>query len=457
MTDREKEEQIRTAIVHAAPNQLDKILSSCQQMEPEVAEIPEARKGRKIAMTKKKNTTIGILSIAVAAVLVLLIGGYSILNGGGRVDSVILLDVNPSLSISINDKERVLSVTALNEDAKVILGDMDLEGTTLEVAVNALIGSMLQKGYLGDAQNSILVSVENQDASRGAALQQRVSAQIAEALRTDSMDGAVLSQTVAADDASLKALAEQYGISIGKASLIQEVIAQDGTLTFEALAPMTINEIALIASSRDMSKQNVITQTGQASASAYIGGDQALAIACADAGVSVADIYDRDVEFDSERGVMVYEVDFKAGTLEYEYEIDAKTGEILRSRSEPDLDDVFDNVFGGGNAGGAGSAGNAGNTDNGGTGSGSIGNAGNTGNNTGNASGYIGEEAALQAALAHAGITDSSSLRETKAELDRENGRMIYEVEFKSGNLEYDYEVDASTGEILKAESEYDD
>ena len=38
------------------------------------------------------------------------------------VDSVVMLDVNPSVSMSVNARERVLSVTALNQDAVTIIG-----------------------------------------------------------------------------------------------------------------------------------------------------------------------------------------------------------------------------------------------------------------------------------------------------------------------------------------------
>ena len=42
-------------------------------------------------------------------------------------------------------------------------------------------------------------------------------------------------------------------------------------------------------------------------------------------------------------------------------------------------------------------------------------------------------------------------------ELDDEDGTLVYEVEFKSGNMEYDYEIDAASGTILKHEAELDD
>ena len=42
-------------------------------------------------------------------------------------------------------------------------------------------------------------------------------------------------------------------------------------------------------------------------------------------------------------------------------------------------------------------------------------------------------------------------------ELDDEDGKLVYEIEFKSGNMEYDYEIDAVSGAILKHEAELDD
>ena len=42
----------------------------------------------------------------------------------------------------------------------------------------------------------------------------------------------------------------------------------------------------------------------------------------------------------------------------------------------------------------------------------------------------------------------------TKFKLDRENGRMVYEIEVMDGNSERDYEIDAETGAIVKLEQE---
>jgi len=68
---------------------------------------------------------------------------------------------------------------------------------------------------------------------------------------------------------------------------------------------------------------------------------------------------------------------------------------------------------------------------------------------------YIGEDAAKAAALEHVGLTESE-VTYPKAKLDREDGTIVYEIEFYFGNTEYDYEVDAYSGNILSYDYDID-
>lgn len=69
--------------------------------------------------------------------------------------------------------------------------------------------------------------------------------------------------------------------------------------------------------------------------------------------------------------------------------------------------------------------------------------------------GLISEEAAWQIALEHAGLTKDQVTR-SRVELDRDDGRMEYEVEFHHGTVEYDYEIDAASGSILSFDRDND-
>lgn len=411
MMDNEKiEQRIRRLAEHTAPDQLTGILEAC-----------EARKGNVITMNEVKKKKNRLLPIAVAAALVLVcLGGYLGLSYANRADlpaeysvaSVITLDVNPSLNIVMDESDKVLEVQPLNDDAKTVIGDMDFAGSSLDVTVNALIGSMLVNGYLDDIRNSILVSVENGDSAKAESLQQQVSDLISSAVGDGGFEASVLTQTVTATSESA-ALAEQYGISEGKAELILKVCAADPTLTAESLAPLSVNDISLIAGSRGIS-DSTVSQTGTASSKGYISVDEAKSAAYAHAGVAESDVVYVETDFDSEHGVMVYEVEFYAGNVEYEYDINAQTGEVVKYAQQ------------------------------------------NTGTSipSGTVSGdYIGETAAKEAALSHAGVSEADVCW-LKADFDSDDGIYLYELEFAANGLKYDYDVNALTGDIVKFEQE---
>lgn len=332
------EKKLSQAMEHATPDVLEDILSSANDSSVESS----ADMDLLFAQSTPRRFTGLQKGLCAAAALVVCFGAV-LLSGRLRTQevpsetspavmvasSIVMLDVNPSFRMDVTSDETVASVSALNDDATAVLGSMKLENVSLEVALNALMGSMFQHGYLNDLQNSILVSVENPDTEAGDALRTKITAAINSAVAEGSTQLAVLSQTVPSVDTSLEALAEQYQISVGKASLIQEAIAQDATLSFENLAAMSINDIALIIASRGLTG-NSVTQSGTSSTKEYISQEEALSLALADAGVTADAVQRSRVEFDSEDGTMIYEVEFYTASGEYEYDINARSGELLK-------------------------------------------------------------------------------------------------------------------------------
>ena len=114
------------------------------------------------------------------------------------------------------------------------------------------------------------------------------------------------------------------------------------------------------------------------------------------------------VNLDRDDGRRVYDVEFYSGSREYDYEIDAATGDIVS----------FDFDVEGYIAGSS------------------------------QSDADIGADKAKSIALDHAGLK-SSSVTFLKAKLDYDDGRRVYDVEFYSSSKEYDYEIDAATGDIL--------
>lgn len=431
MREADKREKIRQAYVNAAPDICDAILIDCSREKGQVIIMEE---------TKKNKKTLKYLMAAAVCLVFVMGGGFGLkaYRVNYRVDSTVSLEVNPSLQILVNEKEKVLDVKALNRDGEIVIGDMDLSHSDVNVAVNALVGSMLRNGYLNDLANSILISVDNDDSAKGALLQEKLTNEVNEMLKSDGFPGAVLSQTITGS-ADLQQLADRYGITFGKAQLIQDILDGGRGYTFEELVPFSINELNLLIEAAE-SEIEKVSAVGNASDKAYIGEEKVKEIALAHAGLSEGDISFYRTDMDVERGVLVYEIDFYCGGYEYEFDIDARTGEVVKNK----ISEAMDQYENPAQNGADGSENNAG-----------AGSNANTGNGAGT-SASITVERAKEIALNHAGQTADAVWFE-KAKQDYDDGLLVYEIEFVAGNVEYEYEINAQTGDIVKNKREMED
>ncbi len=437
MKDVELNRKIKDAFTAATPDVLDSVLSDCRE-----------KKGT-VTVMKKENKSIPYLKYfaAAAACFLLMLGGilgFKVYDMNYSVDSTVSLDVNPSIQITANKKERILDVVGLNEDGKKVIGDMDFKGSDLDVAVNAIIGSMLRNGYLNDLANSILISVDNIDPAVSSALQERLTQEVNSLLQTENFTGAVLSQTISSDS-DIDQLKDQYGITAGKAQLIQEILKNDSLHTFEDLVPLSINELNLLMESSATTPENV-SAVGTASDKAYIGQDKAKEAALAHAGLSADDVAYVEVDIDTENGVLVYEIEFKYNGYEYDYDINALNGEIVKSKKE--VDDDFS-----ANQSGASDNSQSNNTQSGQV-SGNVQAEQKPG--TANPSSSITEQNAKEIAVNHAG-QPIDSVTFTKVKIDYDDGIQVYEIEFKYNGFEYEYDINAQNGNIVKSSKEKDD
>ncbi len=72
------------------------------------------------------------------------------------------------------------------------------------------------------------------------------------------------------------------------------------------------------------------------------------------------------------------------------------------------------------------------------------------------AGGTLTQDEALARALEHANLRKDQVDFVKRIEMDYERGRRIYEIEFYKGGFEYEFDVDAETGNILKFKKDWD-
>lgn len=403
MTNEKMEQRLAAAVEKTAPNDANGVLSRCEE-----------RKGTVIPMTTKKTTKRRWTSLIAACLAVMLLGGGGLFyQRANAVASVVSLDVNPSIELKVNRSEKVLACTPLNEDAKAILADMgngaDLKGAKLDVAVNAIVGSLVRNGYLNSISSAIMISVEDKDTARAEKLQRELTSTVDGVLQTSESRASVLTQTLT-QDAGLTQQARENSISTGKAALVNRVLAINPSLKFDALAKLSVEELKDLA---------------EAGAPAMpIGKDAAAYAAEQYAGITALDSVTAEVDSELDESPAHYEVELHTAWGEFEYLVDAYTGKVFSGQK-----DLLAAV--------------------------STPNA--TTKPTAPSDGAdIGHAKAKSIALNHAGLSENQAY-DMDIELDDEDGTLVYEVEFKSGGMEYSYEINAATGAILKHETELDD
>lgn len=175
-----------------------------------------------------------------------------------------------------------------------------------------------------------------------------------------------------------------------------------------------------------------------------IGESAAKEIAFTDAGISAEQVQYLWSKMDYDNGKAVYDVEFVVNGVEYDYEIDAVSGTILSVDQEADNYRAANQTAG--TQAASQTSGNAASQKTTAQ-SNSTAQTANQGS-TAQQNNYIGEQAAQDAALAHAGVS-AQNVSFVRTKLDWDNGRWQYEVEFYDQGTEYDYSIDAVTGEVL--------
>lgn len=156
--------------------------------------------------------------------------------------------------------------------------------------------------------------------------------------------------------------------------------------------------------------------------SAYIGEDKAKEIAFTHAGVAEEDTTGLRIKLDYDDGRTEYEIEFLAGTKEYDYDIDAITGTIVSFDYDIEYNNIA-SVPSGSSAPAADSA------------------------------GLINEEAARKLALEQVpGATDSH----IRISLDYDDGITVYEGKIVYNGVEYEFEINAADGSFLEWDVDLD-
>ena len=258
MNNQEIQRALRRAIAQETPDVFEQVSSS----SPVLTTREEAQMQTTTLAAPRKKPAIRAALIAACLLLaaVLSLSGYAY---STQETSWISLDVNPSLEIVTNRKDRVLRVEPRNADGEAILEGMDLKGADLDVAMNAILGSMVKQGYLTDVKNAILVTVESRNGQKAQELRTRLDEDISQSLTDTGITPTVIQQS---GDAGLREQvereAQEKGVSYGKALMLHRLEEQFPELRGQGLETMSVTQIADLVTKHGLDLDRVLDDDG---------------------------------------------------------------------------------------------------------------------------------------------------------------------------------------------------
>ena len=402
------EKELQEAVQNLIPNDLFTRITAELDSKEEGAKMEKVL----VRRIESNRTSLGLKTVmqlvAACVALVLVVGGIFYYRGNLIVDSLVDLDVNPGIELLTNQKNRVLEAYATNGDGDKVLSGMDLQNVDLQVALNAIVGSMVQQGYMTKDTKGVLVTVQNKDQKKADNLRKLVVKEMEIALSTEDMNAAVFHQVISSQNNNASAFARKNNISLGKAVFVLNLANKARSLDAKELAKMKISEIAKLVADKNIDIRDIIEYDS----------DDSLWENIADA---FEDINEGDDDYivattqqESTQAVQVQPTETKA-VAQTETQAATQTQPQTHAQTQPQTKLQT-----------------------------------NAQPQTG---GRISADKAKAIAFGHAGVS-AGQVREFSVEYDDDG---VYEIDFKVGNTEYDYEIGATDGYIRKADVEQDD
>lgn len=409
MNEKKLKKQLINEMKSVTPNVFDKVLKNINpQKVYSEKRTTFFQKLKSIFQTKAFVAASLCFLFLIASVSTLTI----FLANNNNVYATIALDVNPSIEIQVDADNQILSVSANNDDAVLVLDELDLKDKSLDEAMDLIMSSMIENGYLTETKNSVLLSIQGKNNQDEIKIKNNLVQKINQVLSQENITSAIMVQYFKHNDI-IKDLAESLGISVGKANLIQRVIEIDSTLSANDLAELSISDINLLIHSKNLYLED-IELDGEANGDRYVSKQDAIDAVLTELSLSIGDISELEIEFDIDDKKIIYEIEFETTTLKYIYKINATDGTIIESKSQE--------------------------LTHGGEGETAPHNA-------------ISEDDAAAIAFSHIGHTKQEA-EEIQVKYRFDNPAHIYQITFKIADEEYSFKINAISGAIISYDVE---
>jgi hypothetical protein len=199
------------------------------------------------------------LCLSLLIIVIVGVGGFFAYNYFFKDNlNYIMIDINPSVQLGVNEDDKVVEVVALNEDADILLSDMNLEDMELEEAVDSIVDEAVEIGYIDEFsnENQVVVSSCLEKKQKRLEYENKISERIRKRLENRNVYAEVLSNGVTDE---IKAEADEVGVSYGKMLLIERAVTLNPELDKNELLNSSIKDIQTEITSKVKERRKLIS------------------------------------------------------------------------------------------------------------------------------------------------------------------------------------------------------
>lgn len=208
---------------------------------------------RQTQSTGFPKTIMPIMSLVAALVLV-----FGLWQFQYRLpDSHVYLDVNPSVEIVTNKRDKVINILAYNTDGKSIVDGIDYKGRDVVLVTEEIVRNMVDQGYIVSAEDYILLSVYNKNLEKLKSQQQRLNTSIHSYMGKREFVPIVLIQNLE-KTSTIESFANEYGISLSKMTFIRNLMILNPELQVEDLVDLSLKELIILSQSMKLDLESII-------------------------------------------------------------------------------------------------------------------------------------------------------------------------------------------------------
>lgn len=155
--------------------------------------------------------------------------------------TLVTLSINPEIGLFVDENNKVTDVIALNNDADILLEDVDVTGEDIEEATEVIVDESVEAGYIDseDQDAEVRLDVESDDETQETEIKEKVKKQINTYFLNKGIFGKVSTDTL--DKYGTQA--EELGLSRGKTKMILLALELNPELTIDDVKDLEVSEL----------------------------------------------------------------------------------------------------------------------------------------------------------------------------------------------------------------------